>query len=415
MNLNIPKNAFVTDNSQEFPRGFAKLLRLALSGADMSPIGTELINRIANQPDDADALMDMSIVLQIMRNRDLALTIQARALQLQQIYRFPAPCGEACIRLLAIMASGDFMANTPLDCLLEGSDISLDTLYVGANLPFPSSIPDHDLVICSINESDQNNPLLRQLEEPLKYWPRPVLNRPARIEHLSRDGACALFKSVPGVVMPDSVRIDRKILEQLGSNELSMTEILQDGDFPVIARPVGSHAGQGLVKLDNSTAIANYLKMLPEQNEFYVSRFIDYRSKDGLFRKYRIVLIEGRPYLCHFAISENWMIHYLNAGMAESAEKRAEEARCMEKFDDEFARRHEAALHEINNRMELEYFGIDCGETAEGDLLIFEVDIGMIVHAMDPVDVFPYKQRHMRKVFAAFRQMLLNTMKREVP
>jgi len=415
MNLDVPVQVIAESQDQEPLRGFAPLLRLALSGADMTPLGTQLINRAASHPHDANTLMDLSILLQLWRNHDLALTIQARALQLQQIYRLPAPCGEARIRLLAIMAPGDFMANTPLDCLLEGSDVALDTLYVGANLPFPSSLPDHDLVFCAINESDQNNPLLGQLDEPLESWPRPVLNKPARIMHLSRDGACALLKSSPGVIMPVSVRIDRKILEQLGCNELSMTDILEDGDFPVIVRPVGSHAGQGLVKLDDSAAIADYLKMLPEKNEFYVARFVDYRSKDGLFRKYRIVLIEGRPFICHLAISDHWMIHYLNAGMAESAEKRAEEARGMENFDDDFARRHEKAFHEINERMGLEYFGLDCGETAGGELLIFEVDVGMIVHAMDPVDVYPYKQLQMQKVFAAFRRMLLNTTKRSAP
>ena len=99
------------------------------------------------------------------------------------------------------------------------------------------------------------------------------------------------------------------------------------------------------------------------QEEFYISRFIDYRAPDGLFRKYRIVLIDGRPFLCHIAISQHWMIHYLNAGMAESAEKRAEEARCMASFDKDFARRHAAALRAIHERAGLDYLGIDCGES----------------------------------------------------
>jgi hypothetical protein len=33
----------------------------------------------------------------------------------------------------------------------------------------------------------------------------------------------------------------------------------------------------------------------------------------------------------------------------------------------------------------------------------------MTVHAMDPVDIFPYKQPQMRKVFGAFRRMLIDT------
>ena len=107
------------------------------------------------------------------------------------------------------------------------------------------------------------------------------------------------------------------------------------------------------------------------------------------------------------------MIHYLNAGMAESAEKRAEEARFMADFDTGFAVRHAAAFKVINERIGLDYLGIDCAETRDGKLLIFEVDSCMIVHAIDPVDVFPYKQPQMRKVFDAFYRMLAHAARVE--
>jgi hypothetical protein len=101
----------------------------------------------------------------------------------------------------------------------------------------------------------------------------------------------------------------------------------------------------------------------------------------------------------------------MSAGMVESAPKRAEEARFFERFDDDFARRHHDALLSIAQSLELEYVGIDCGETPDGKLLVFEVDSGMTVHAMDPVDLFPYKQPQMRKVFRAFREMLIDRMR----
>jgi hypothetical protein len=125
---------------------------------------------------------------------------------------------------------------------------------------------------------------------------------------------------------------------------------------------------------------------------------MEYRGRDGLFRKYRIVLIDGHPYACHMAISNNWMVHYITAGMTESAGKRAEEAGFFARFDDDFARRHRDSLAAIADRLGLEYVGIDCGETPEGELLVFEVDSGMTVHSMDPVE----------KVCRAFRQMLLD-------
>jgi len=99
------------------------------------------------------------------------------------------------------------------------------------------------------------------------------------------------------------------------------------------------------------------------------------------------------------------MIHYVNAGMYEDAQKREEENAFMEHFDD-FALRHRAALDAIYQRTHLDYVCIDCAETQDGQLLIFEVDHTMVVHAMDPEHLFPYKQFHMQKVKNAFRNYL---------
>ena len=104
-------------------------------------------------------------------------------------------------------------------------------------------------------------------------------------------------------------------------------------------------------------------------------------------------------------ISSNWMIHYVNAGMYEDAQKRDEEAAFMERFGD-FAQRHRAALDAICQRTQLDYLCIDCAETQAGELLIFEIDHTMVVHAMDPELLFPYKQVHMKKVENAFRDFL---------
>ena len=139
--------------------------------------------------------------------------------------------------------------------------------------------------------------------------------------------------------------------------------------------------------------------------EFFVSRFIDYSGKDGLFRKYRVALIDGGAFACHMGVSSHWMVHYLNAGMYEDAQKRGEEAHFMETFDD-FSQRHRQALKAIYERTKLDYLCIDCAETLDGELLIFEVDHCMVVHAMDLEDLFPYKQVHMQKVKTAFRDYL---------
>jgi glutathione synthase/RimK-type ligase-like ATP-grasp enzyme len=186
---------------------------------------------------------------------------------------------------------------------------------------------------------------------------------------------------------------------------LATSDVADGLALPVIVRPRGSHAGAGLARIDDVAALQHYLAARQEQ-EFFVARYVDYASDDGQFRKYRLVFVDGRPYACHLAIADRWDIWYLNAGMSLCASKRAEEERFMRAFDIDFARRHAHALSAIAARIGLDYFTIDCAETRDGSLLVFEADNTAIVHDMDPVELFPYKQPQMRKVFDAFTAML---------
>jgi hypothetical protein len=410
MNLNAVQCRPSNVDAHEPLIGLASLMTMAFSGADLAPLGARLIERAGSAPDDANALMDLSTILQLKGSRDVGLAVQAQALQIQQLYRRPASGGTAAIRLLAIMAPGDLMANTPLEFLLENSGVTLEMLYIAPGLPFPPPIPEHDLLFIAICESEQNRALLQQLKDLAQSWHRPVRNLPGRIGRTSREAAHALLESAPNICTPITTRIDRHALERVCRTELPLTAVFEGACFPVIIRPVDSHAGHGLTKIDAPEAIADYLRTMPE-SEFHISPFVDYRGTDGLFRKYRVVLIDGRPFAGHMGISDHWMIHYLNAGMTESAEKRAEEERFMRSFDADFALRHADAFGAIAERIGLDYLVVDCGETTDGKLLVFELDPGAVVHAMDPVDLFPYKQAQMQKVFEAFRGMLSNAVK----
>ncbi len=405
MTLGIPSESHPVANQPEALLGLAALMQMALSGVDMTALAQPLIDRAQSNPHDTNSLMDLAVVLQLTGSPEVALSVQAQALEQQRLYHLPCNSDQPAMRLLALMAPGELMANTPLEFLVMNTDISLDMLYLLPGEPLPDSVPDHDLLFVAVAESDTNRLLLQQINTALQHWQRPVINRAEQIAQLSRNGVCALLKDVPGIDIPLSVRTGRETLEQIDRGARSITSILPDGNFPIIVRPIGSHAGRGLSKLEHPNAVAEYLRGMPER-EFYAARFVDYRSADGLYRKYRIILIDGQPFAVHMAISEHWMIHYLNAGMSESASKREEEARFMRDFDVGFARRHAAVLQNITERVGLDYFGIDCAETSDGRLLIFEIDSALVVHAMDPVDLFPYKRPQMQKIFAAFRDML---------
>jgi hypothetical protein len=369
--------------------GLAPPMRCAMRGLDLEPVAAALLRRIREHPADAHGLLDASIVLQLLGQADAAMLMQQRALRLQTLYSLPARQPEMI--LLVIMGPGELMWNTPVELLLEDAGVSLDILYLTAEHDWPETVPQHDVMLVAMAESESNLPLLRRLGEAAMHWPRPVINAPERIAALSRDDASVLLGDLAGVAMPRTRRVDRRALAR--------------GDFPLIIRPLDSHAGRDLDLLRNPQEMDDYL-LLVQADAFYLSRFVDYRSADGLYRKYRIALVNGQPFICHLAISAHWMIHYLNAGMAQSAEKRQEEADRMADFDSGFARRHAAAFQAIHARTRLAWLTLDCAQTADGELLVFEVGSAMAVHAMDDGVLYPYKRPAMRKLFSAFRAML---------
>ena len=385
--------------------GLAPFLRMSIAGEDLLPYGQEMLALAAERPVDANLWMNLSLALLCLGQRELGLSIQDQALALQRIYHIAASEQPVKLRVLMLMVPGDLSANTPLECLLEDSDIDLIFYYLSDGEPLALPVPEHDVVLVALSEADENHVVLAALEKLLAAWPKPVINRPQNIPKTGREAASTLLQDVPGLLIPPTLRASRVDLAAIAAGALPLSERFETTDFPVILRPVGSHAGRDLGKMDSPEDLAPYLAHVNE-TEFFLSRFIDYSGKDGLFRKMRVALIDGKPYACHMGVSSHWMIHYLNAGMYEEAWKREEEARFMDAFDD-FAERHRLALEAIYQRTQLDYLCIDCAETSDGQLLIFEIDHAMVVHAMDTEAMFPYKQMHMLKVKNAFRDYLI--------
>lgn len=377
--------------------GMADYARLIFEGRDVQPVFQALLSRASATPADVGAMLDLSTLLQLAGQREQGLALQADALARQRHYRRPIGTGLGP-RLLALVAAGDLMASTPVEFLLAGWNGELDLLFLAAGDPTLVDAPPHDIAILAVGESDANAPILAQLARIAPRWPRPMLNAsPAAIHALGRDRAPERLAGAPGLVAPPTRRLGRAELAALESG------------FPIIARPVDSHAGGGLEKLESPADAARYLAGQPSE-WFYAQPFIDYSGPDGRFRKLRVALVDGRPFPVHFAVSDHWMVHYLNAGMAEDATKRAEEADWMASFETGFAARHADAFRALHGAFGLDYFAFDCAEDHEGKLLLFEADTAMIVHDMDPPDLYPYKRPAMARLFAAFQALIASRL-----
>jgi hypothetical protein len=385
--------------------GMAKLAKLAFDGADLRPIWAEVSARLLNGEADAGEGIDLSLIAQLLGHKETGLSLQHEVLASHRLFHLPCASNSPRMRVLALAAATDMGSNTPIEFLLEDFAIELMVLYVIAEAELPVPLPDHDVAIVIASDSDDCRDALRKIDVVAPRWPRPLLNPPQRICNLDRDKLHRLLAGTEGLVIPATIPCTRERLSEALRSTETLAEIASDLAFPVIIRPRGSHAGVGLAKIDDVAAMRRYLDE-SEAQEFFLSCFVDYSGEDGLFRKYRVVFIDGQPYACHMAVADRWDIWYLNAGMSGDAGKRLEEATFMSTFDIAFARQHRTPLAEMAGRIGLDYFIVDCAETKDGSLLIFEADNTAVVHNMDLPDIFPYKPPQMQKIFEAFVAML---------
>ena len=105
--------------------GFAHLTRQAFEGVDLPPLRAHLLARIAEGTAQAGEGLDLSLIAQLMGEKEAGLVIQSEVLSFHQLFRTPTAAPKPGLRVLALAADIDMGGNTPIEFLLEGSDIEL--------------------------------------------------------------------------------------------------------------------------------------------------------------------------------------------------------------------------------------------------------------------------------------------------
>ncbi len=301
--------------------GFAKLTKMAFDGYDLRPLWMTLMEKVESGTAEAGEGLDLSLIAQLLGEKQTGLAIQAEVLAFHRLFRSPCAVQQPKLRVLALAAAIDMGGNTPIEFLLEGSVIELLTLYVMPDSDLSSALPEHDIAIVVASDSDDC-----AAARSVSLIATPRYGR-ARCSILP--SAYAIWIAISCIVSSGASKAStfRRLYMRrgrncrMGRNRWHHWRRSQgDRTFPIIIRPRRSHAGIGLAKLDDHAALGAYLNTRPE-HDFFISRFVDYASEDGLFRKYRVVVVDGRPYACHMAISDQWNIWYLNAGMSGQCEQ----------------------------------------------------------------------------------------------
>src|SRR6202034_1266438 len=137
-----------------------------------------LMSKLLDGTADAGEGLDLSLIMQLMGDKPTGMAIQAEVLAFHQLFRSPCSVEKPKLRVLALAAAMDMGGNTPIEFLLENSDIELLTLYVVAGVELPVPLPDHDVAIVIASDSEECREALRRIERALPRWPRPLLNPP---------------------------------------------------------------------------------------------------------------------------------------------------------------------------------------------------------------------------------------------
>lgn len=327
-------------------------------------------------------------VAQLLGQIPLALEHQAAALAISRVVSVPAQQHPPKRTILRLCAPGTWQTNAPTEFIVDPLTTTVHSYYLAADGPTPS-LPAYDVVYNAIAEGEDVLVFLQRADAFVRAQSRPVLNAPERVIRMTRTWGATTFGSIPDVVAPITARVTRAELAQVNL------------PFPWIVRPLTSHAGHGLERVDDAAGVSAYIARNPEP-AFYVGKFVDYASADGYYRKYRVIFIAGVPYAYHLAISRKWMIHYYNAEMAEQQWMRDEEGRFLADLSSVFDGPRMDALHGIAAAVDIDYFGIDCGIAPDGRVLVFEADAAMLVHCNDSIEVYPYKHEYIPRVIAAF-------------
>jgi len=273
-------------------------------------------------------------------------------------------------------------------CVIPDTPANIDLLRSKADVVFN--------MICNVDDGEA---MLIQALDLVERIGRPTINHPRLIMNTDRESIARRFADIPDCVIPRTLRVPGAVVAEAATNQ-------EFGRFslPLLIRVAGTHGGDDFDKFDNWPDIADFVAKQPDAN-YYVIEYIDYRSSDDLFRKYRLIFVDGEILPYHLAIHDDWKVHHFRTRMADHAWMRREEERYLENPGGVFNAAQQEALRAMARATGLDYGGIDCGVDRDGRIVVFEANAAMLVHD-EKTAIFDYKNQYIARIKYAFDAML---------
>jgi hypothetical protein len=267
-------------------------------------------------------------------------------------------------------------------------------------------LPPHELVFNSIGDADLCREGLQAACAVLARTDRPVINHPLAVLKTGRAANVERLRGLPNVVVPRMAKLSRRVL----AGPEGIDVVADNGfSFPVLVRAPGFHTGHHFVRVETPDGLATAVAKFPGDDMWLIEQ-LDARDDAGMFRKFRVMIIDRQLYPLHLAISQNWKVHYFRADMAHSPENRLQDAAFLNDMASVVGERGITALERISVMLDLDYGGIDFAVNAQGDILFFEANATMVMIPLAPDEKWAYRRPAFDKVFAAVRAMLMERL-----
>ncbi len=339
-------------------------------------------------PKQPEAALALSELLFDIGDTAASARYRSEALAQKRVYPAAAPATRANTSVLVLNAPAPWAQNTPLEFMVDPSAAALHRLYLTSDT-IDENVPPYDVVFNAIGEAEHAHEAIARAQRFIMGQKKRAVNQPAHLWKTARPNLAGSLSNVYGCVVPRTERITRARLESWTA-------------FPILARPIDTHAGRGLERLDDSDASKRYLGTHDDER-FDAVPFVEYRSTDGFYRKYRVIMVDGVPYAYHLALSPDWMVHYIKTPTASVDWMRAEEERFLRDPRSVF-RNWDRTFREMAQAFELEYVGVDCTLLPDENVLVFEADTALLVHCREPAD--SYKHQYVPRIFRAVEALL---------
>jgi hypothetical protein len=217
----------------------------------------------------------------------------------------------------------------------------------------------------------------------------PVVNHPAAVLGLGADRVAAAVADVPDLVVPRVFR--------LSAEEVEAAQIYE----PWIARRCGSDAAEATALVADQGALLRFAADHP--GDVYLSEVLDFASADGLYRKYRVRVVDGEPVPEHVFIDRNTQVH------PDSSRKVAAENLAFLEEERQFvsapcAPEIDAVLRRVHERVGTDFYAVDFAMLPNDRLLL--LGLGAAMQAGDTRSIVPWSKDVLRSIVGRFSTLL---------